>query len=98
MDKKTIIGLVLMVAVFVGFSFYESKQAEKYNEWKKGQIEVQKALEDKQKQEREAVAQLSDEERMERDSMERVRVEQPPTSRSAAVFICSTNWNRFIPY
>lgn len=75
MDKKTIIGLVLMVAVFVGFSFYESKQAEKYNEWKKGQIEVQKALEDKQKQEREAVAQLSDEERMERDSMERVRVE-----------------------
>ena len=24
MDKKTIIGIVLMVAVFVGFSFYQS--------------------------------------------------------------------------
>ena len=67
MDKKTIIGLVLMVAVFVGFSFYESKQAAKYEEWKKGQIEVQKALADKQAEERAA------EERVlrEADSLER---------------------------
>ena len=29
MDKKTIIGLVLMVAVFVGYSFYMSSEQEK---------------------------------------------------------------------
>ncbi len=75
MDKKTIIGLVLMVAVFVGFSFYESKQAAKYEEWKKGQIEVQKALADKQAEERAAVAKLSAEERAVLDSLERARIE-----------------------
>ena len=74
MDKKTIIGLVLMVAVFVGFSFYESKQAAKYDEWKKGQIEMQRALEEQQKQERMAEAQLSPEKRAERDSLELVRL------------------------
>ena len=35
MDKKTIIGLVLMVAVFVGFAFYQSHEAEKYAEYRK---------------------------------------------------------------
>ena len=35
MDKKTIIGLVLMVAVFVGFSFYQGHEAEKYAEYRK---------------------------------------------------------------
>ena len=33
MDKKTIIGLVLMVAVFVGFSFYQSYEMEKQQEY-----------------------------------------------------------------
>ena len=75
MDKKTIIGLVLMVAVFVGFSFYESKKAAKYEEWKKGQVEMQKALAEKQAEERAAVAQLSQEERAVRDSLERARIE-----------------------
>ena len=32
MDKNTIIGLVLMVAVFVGFSFYQSNEMEKQND------------------------------------------------------------------
>ena len=75
MDKKTIIGLVLMVAVFVGFSFYESKKAAKYEEWKKGQVEMQKALAEKQAEERAAVESLSQEERDMRDSLERVRIE-----------------------
>ena len=44
MDKKTIIGLVLMVAVFIGFSFYENHKAKEYNEWKKGQAAMQQAL------------------------------------------------------
>ena len=75
MDKKTIIGLVLMVAVFVGFSFYESHKAEEYNEWKQGQIEMENALKAKQAAEREAEKQLSEEQRMVRDSIERVKIE-----------------------
>ena len=35
MDKKTIIGLLLMVAVFVGFSFYQSHEMKKYEEYKR---------------------------------------------------------------
>ena len=73
MDKKTIIGLVLMVAVFVGFSFYESHKAEEYNEWKRGQLEMEQALAEQQAAERAAELQLSAEERMMRDSMEMVR-------------------------
>ncbi len=75
MDKKTIIGLVLMVAVFVGFSFYESHKAAEYNEWKKGQIEMEQALKAQQAAQREAELKLSDEERRVRDSIERVKVE-----------------------
>lgn len=41
MDKKTIIGLVLMGLIFVGFVLYNNKQAEKYNEWKREQIAEQ---------------------------------------------------------
>ncbi|MEE0864839.1 MAG: membrane protein insertase YidC [Alistipes sp.] len=73
MDKKTIIGLVLMVAVFVGFSFYESHKAEEYNEWKRGQLEMEQALAEQQAAERAAELQLSAEERMMRDSIELVR-------------------------
>ena len=43
MDKKTIVGLILMGAIFVGFVLYNNKQAEKYNEWRREQqIEQQK--------------------------------------------------------
>jgi YidC/Oxa1 family membrane protein insertase len=75
MDKKTIIGLLLMVAIFVGFSFYESHKAEEYNEWKKGQLEMQKALEQEQEAQRKAEQALTAEELAARDSMERVRIE-----------------------
>lgn len=44
MDKKTIIGLVLMGLIFVGFVLYNNKQAEKYNEWKREQIAEQQRL------------------------------------------------------
>ena len=75
MDKKTIIGLVLMVAVFIGFSFYENHKAKEYNEWKKGQAAMQQALIDKQMAERAAEQQLNAEQRAERDSIERVKIE-----------------------
>ena len=74
MDKKTIIGLVLMVAIFVGFSFYENHKAKEYNEWKKGQMEMQQALAEKQAEERAAESRLSDEERAVRDSIELARI------------------------
>ncbi len=35
MDKNTVIGLVLIGAVFIGFGVYNNKQAEKYNEARK---------------------------------------------------------------
>ena len=75
MDKKTIIGLVLMVAVFVGFSFYENHKAKEYNEWKKAQTEMQQALAQQQAAERVAESQLTDQERAQRDSIERVKIE-----------------------
>ena len=75
MDKKTIIGLLLMVAIFVGFSFYENHKAKEYNEWKKGQLEMQQALEQEQAAQRKAEQELSAEEVAARDSMERVRIE-----------------------
>ncbi len=75
MDKKTIIGLVLMVAVFVGFSFYENHKAKEYNEWKKGQLEIQQALADQQEANRIKEEQMSDEERAIRDSVELVKRE-----------------------
>lgn len=74
MDKKTIIGLVLMVAVFVGFSFYESRQAEKQQEMRRIENEAKQALINQQKAEREKVAQLSPEERAKRDSLELARL------------------------
>ena len=75
MDKKTIIGLLLMVAIFVGFSFYENHKAKEYNEWKKGQLEMQQALEQEQAAQRKAEKELTAEEVAARDSMERVRIE-----------------------
>ncbi len=46
MDKKTIIGLVLMIAVFIGFSMYQSGEAEKYQKWQHEQkVQAQKRAE-----------------------------------------------------
>ena len=77
MDKKTIIGLILMVAVFVGFTWYQGSEAEKYNEWKREQAAVEQALADKQAEERRAQQAIEDamseEERMQRDSIEAAR-------------------------
>ena len=51
MDKKTIIGLLLMVAVFIGFSVYQSNEAEKYNEkvkaYNEQQAEIKRAEEER---------------------------------------------------
>ena len=77
MDKKTIIGLVLMVAVFVGFSFYQGHEAEEYAEYRKELAKQQqeqmllKAAEEEAA--RLAEESLSEEERAVRDSLEAVR-------------------------
>lgn len=46
MDKKTIIGLVLMVAVFVGYSFYMGHEQEEADKIRRENIEKQKAAND----------------------------------------------------
>ena len=52
MDKKTIIGLVLMVAVFVGYSFYMTSEQQKTHEM---QVEYEKAQQElKEKREKAA--------------------------------------------
>ena len=33
MDKKTLTGIVLMAAIFIGYVIYSSKQQEKYKEY-----------------------------------------------------------------
>ena len=60
MDKKTIIGLVLMVAVFIGYTFYMSSEQEKNNE-------IKAANEKAAKEEREnaAEAAMAEQERWE---------------------------------
>ncbi len=47
MDKKTIIGLVLMVAVFVGYSFYMTSEQEKMAEYNNAQKEINTKAEQK---------------------------------------------------
>ncbi len=72
MDKKTIIGLVLMVAVFIGFSVYQSNEAEKYNEQVKAYNE-QQAEKKRIEEERQAkLNELSPEQRAVRDSLAKV--------------------------
>ena len=75
MDKKTIIGLVLMVAVFVGFSFYENHKAKEQQEIRKAWIETQQEVAKQEAAEREAENKLTAEQRAERDSIERVKME-----------------------
>ena len=77
MDKKTIIGLVLMVAVFVGFSFYQSHEAEKYAEYRR-EVAAQQHEERMMRAAEEEAARLaeesmSDEERYIRDSVDAAR-------------------------
>ena len=77
MDKKTIIGLVLMVAVFVGFSFYQSHEAKKYEEYRrevaKEQQEKMVARATEEEAARLAEENMTEEERMQRDSLEAAR-------------------------
>ena len=49
-----------MVAVFVGFTWYQGSEAEKYNEWKREQAAVEQALADKQAEERRAQQAIED--------------------------------------
>ncbi len=46
MDKSSVIGFVLMGLVFVGFTIYQSNQAEKQLELRQAQEEVIKARQD----------------------------------------------------
>ena len=77
MDKKTIIGLLLMVAVFVGFSFYQNYEMEKYEEYRREKIAEQQREAATKATEEEAARMLeeamSEEERHIRDSVEQAR-------------------------
>ena len=76
MDKKTIIGIVLMVAVFVGFSFYQSYEMEQQQEILKERAKKEQAERAQRIAETEAERMLeesmTDEERALRDSIELV--------------------------
>ena len=65
MDKKTIIGLVLMVAVFIGYTFYMSSEQEKAAEIKEAN---EKAA--KEQREKEAADKMAEAERWENLSAE----------------------------
>ncbi len=73
MDKNTIIGLVLMVAVFVGFSFYQSNEMEKQAEVAAERAKIEKAEQQRRAAERaeheQAEMEMSETERQMRDSM-----------------------------
>ncbi len=76
MNKNTIIGIVLMVALFVGYSFYQSYEIEKQQEIlkekaKKEQAERAQHLAE-QEAERLIEEQMTDEERNMRDSLANV--------------------------
>ena len=77
MDKKTIIGLVLMVAVFVGFSFYQSYEAKKYEEYRREVAKEQheKMITEAAEQEAVRLAEesMTEEERYVRDSVDAAR-------------------------
>lgn len=76
MDKKTIIGIVLMIAVFVGFSFYQSYEMEQQQEILKERAKKEQAERAQRIAEAEAERMLeesmTDEERTLRDSIELV--------------------------
>ncbi len=76
MDKKTIIGIVLMIAVFVGFSFYQSYEMEQQQEILKERAKKEQAERAQRIAEAEAEHMLeesmTDEERALRDSIELV--------------------------
>ena len=75
MDKKTIIGLVLMVAVFIGFTVYQSNEAEEYNKQLAAYKKEQAALQRAEAERRAAEAALSPEEQAMRDSLAQVEAE-----------------------
>ena len=75
MDKKTIIGLLLMVAVFIGFSVYQSNEAEKYNEKVKAYNEQQAEIKRAEEERLAKLNELSPEQKQMRDSLAKVEEE-----------------------
>ena len=75
MDKKTIIGLLLMVAVFIGFSVYQSNEAEKYNEKVKAYNEQQAEIKRTEEERLAMLNELSPEQKQMRDSLAQVEEE-----------------------
>lgn len=79
MDKKTIIGIVLMIAVFIGFSFYQSYEMEQQQEILKERAKREQTERAQRIAEAEAQRMLEEnmtaEERAVRDSIERAERE-----------------------
>ena len=73
MDKKSIIGIVLMIALFVGFSFYQSHEIEEQQKIVREKAKVEQAERAQQLADAEAERMLEEqmtaEERLERDSI-----------------------------
>ena len=73
MNKNTIIGIVLMIALFVGFSFYQSYEMEKQQEILNQKAKIEQAERAKRIAEAEAERlleeQMTEEERFTRDSI-----------------------------
>ena len=76
MNKNTIIGIVLMIALFVGFSFYQSYEMEKQQEILNQKAKIEQAERAKRIAEAEAERlleeQMTEEERFTRDSIANV--------------------------
>ena len=76
MNKNTIIGIVLMIALFVGFSFYQSYEMEKQQEILNQKAKTEQAERAKLIAEAEAERlleeQMTEEERFTRDSIANV--------------------------
>ncbi|MBO7312527.1 MAG: hypothetical protein J6U82_06945, partial [Alistipes sp.] len=76
MDKKSIIGIVLMVALFVGFSFYQSHEIEEQQKIAREKAKVEQVTRAErlaeEEAERMAEAAMSDQERFTRDSIAEV--------------------------
>jgi YidC/Oxa1 family membrane protein insertase len=67
MDKKTIIGLVLMVAVFIGYTFYMSSEQEKAAEIKEANEKAAKELREIEAAKAEKLENLSPEDRKQQE-------------------------------
>ena len=93
MDKKTIIGIVLMIAVFVGFSFYQNYEMKQQQEILNEKAKVEQAAKAQRQAEAEAARaleeQMSEEDKAQRDSLLRLERENAEIARHGATLFAA---------